>query len=66
MTHLGRIVPPYPRERCANVDCERRLSEDHGVYLHRNLENDKLVVLCGECSQQAELTERHRLPLVAL
>lgn len=64
---LGRIRPPYPVERCAATDCGRStLNEDDGAYLHRDLDSQKLVVLCGPCSRLAELVAAHSLPLVAL
>lgn len=68
MSELGRVLPPYGGQtKCAASDCgNSELNEVNRVYLHRDLERDKIVLLCGPCSAQAELTARHRLPLVAL
>jgi len=62
----GRLQPPYGAH-CAATNCgQSRLNEDNGAYLHRDLETGKFVILCGDCSRHAELTARHRLPLVVL
>ncbi len=63
---LGLIRPPYPQGSCADDDCRKRLTEDSGAYVHRDLTTDKLVVLCGDCSELAELVASTWLPLVTL
>lgn len=62
----GRIVPPYPRETCQADHCGQKLTEETGAYLHNNLANGKLAVLCGDCSRYAELHCRVWLPLMLL
>lgn len=63
---LGRLVPPYPVKRCASSECRRELLDDMAVFLFTDLESQKLVVLCEDCTIEAELHHRHQFTLVAL
>ena len=64
---LGRLRPDYGGStHCANVDCQGELNEEIGAFLFRDLESDKLVVLCGNCTAYVELHHRQRFMLVAL
>jgi hypothetical protein len=76
MSKLGMLVPPYPVEHCANVDCAKEFHVTfHGAetwipaFLFTDLESspaNKLVVFCEDCATRAELEWRHRFLLVAL
>lgn len=62
---LGKLKPPYPVECCCNGDC--RASLDDGAFLHRDLETNKLVIFCEDCSLMVGLRpEPRRFVLVAL
>lgn len=64
---FGRVKPPYGGVvTCRNSDCGETLGEEHGVYMHTNRENGKIVMLCGPCSRQAQMYDSLRLPLVQL
>jgi hypothetical protein len=70
VTEYGRLAPPFPVERCANVGCSHGDAggelEEHGAYLYRDLDTGKLVVLCGDCGRHAELVAPHRFAVVPL
>lgn len=70
MSSLGRLAPPFAVNHCANVDCahdpDLQAFNDHGAYLYRDLDTDKLVVFCGDCARHAELNAGYRFKLVAL
>ena len=64
---LGRLVPPYPVDHCANVDCERPLvTAEDAAYLYKDQDTGKLVVFCEDCSAHVELVAPVRFKLVAL
>jgi hypothetical protein len=67
---LGRLVPPYPVNRCLNADCphdpDLQALNEHGAYLYRDLDTNKLVVFCGDCGRHVELNASERFKLVAL
>lgn len=67
---LGALRPPWPVNHCANVDCphddDTSTFNEHGAYLYRDLDTDKLVVFCGDCARHAELNADDRFKLVAL
>lgn len=66
VNHLGKLVPPYPVEHCANAICLTSLADADGAFLYRDLESDKLVVFCDDCARYAELSAGERFKLVAL
>jgi hypothetical protein len=66
MPEPGRLAEPYPVQRCGHVDCINDGSFDSGAYLYRDLDMDKLVVLCGDCARYAELVAPTRFVLIAL
>lgn len=71
MSELGKVLPPYGGiEHCANVDCphpdEVATLDQHGAYLYRDLDSDKLLLFCGDCARHAELNAAERFKLVAL
>lgn len=45
-------------------DCRKQLTDS--AFLFKDLDTDKLVVLCGDCAMEAELFMQHRLLLIAL
>jgi hypothetical protein len=61
---LGKLVPPYPQDHCANVDCDGPL--DDGAYLFKDQDSGKLVVFCDDCARHVELNHPLRFKLVAL
>lgn len=63
---LGRLVPPYPRITCTDSDCSKILNEDDGVYVFKDLETNKFVILCGDCAAYVELNCRQRFMLLPL
>lgn len=67
MTKLGKLVPPYPQNHCANVDCNRPLvTADDAAYLYKDQESSKLVIFCDDCARYVELNDPLRWKLVAL
>lgn len=66
MSELGKLVPPYPVEQCANADCLRALDEAEGAYLFKVLDDDKLCVFCDDCARHVELNASNQFMLVAL
>ena len=62
---LGKLQPPFPYEVCASSVCDSLFTES-GAYLFRDLEGDKLIVLCEDCAADVELNHRERFILVAL
>jgi hypothetical protein len=66
MSTLGKLVPPYPVEHCANSDCQRPLGPDDGAYLFKNLTSEGLCVFCEDCAAYVELNARTTFALVAL
>lgn len=63
----GRILPPYGGvTKCTNEPCREPLGEEHGVYVHSNRENGRLLMLCGPCSRNAQMYDGLRFPLVVL
>jgi hypothetical protein len=63
---LGKLVPPYPVEHCANADHPGEDDWPDGAYLYRDLVSDKLVCFCGDCARYAELAASERFKLIAL
>lgn len=63
---LGRLVPPYPRPDCCNSTCRRDLSEVEGVFVYKDLETEKLAIVCGVCAADFELNHADRFMLVPL
>lgn len=63
----GRILPPYGGEtNCKSDSCRKPFSEDVGVYLHKNRETMKFLLLCGDCSLKAQQFDSLRYPLIPL
>lgn len=57
----------FPRPTCQSAACGVTLTYDGtAAYLHRDRTSGKLVVFCGACSQQVQLHDALRFPLVAL
>lgn len=64
MSDLGKLVPPFPVERCAASNCRQQL--DKTAFLFTNLDTGKLSVFCGECALWVELSAHDKFRLVPL
>lgn len=62
----GKLVSGYEGRLCAAEHCRVPLTAETGAYLHKNRENDKLVMFCEACSVEVQMNHSLRLPLVAL
>lgn len=70
LAELGKLRPPFPVNHCANANCphdpDLAALNEHGAFLYKDLDSDKLVVFCGDCARHAELNAGERFKLVAL
>lgn len=65
---LGKLVPPFPVELCANSTCQQTLDQEKsdGAYMFRDLTSGKIVIFCGHCAPGIELNHRDRFLLIPL
>ncbi len=66
MAEPGKLVPPYPVQRCAASDCMGDGTFASGAYLFTNAENGKLLTLCEPCTDYVELHNPLRFRRVML